>query len=99
MDGLFSHSVDGSNMFKTEPGMCSHSWGYHNIGNITLNDEMDGQMVRHYGTGDWVGCHFDKIMEVAFFSVNGQIVGEYAGKSSVLVEQNLMSDQANQSPI
>lgn len=64
-----------------------------------LNDEMDGQNVTRYRTGDRVGCHFDKIMEVAFFSVNGQIVGEYAGKSFVLMEQNLMSDQANQSPI
>lgn len=55
-------------------------------GDITSNNEMDKQGVRCYRTGDTVGCHFGKIKEVAFFTVNGQIVGEYERKSSI--EQN-----------
>lgn len=76
MDELFSHSVDGDNMFTSEPGTCGMSWGYHMNGDIMLNDEMDTQVVQRYGTGDRVGCHFDRTHEVAFFTVNGQIVGE-----------------------
>lgn len=68
--------MDGGDIFKTEPGMYGMSWGYSITGGITLNDEMDGQSVQRYKIGDRVGCHFNKIKEVAFFTVNGQIVGE-----------------------
>lgn len=70
-------------MFQTEPGMCGRSWGYQMFGDIMLDNEMDGQSVQRYGIGDSVGCHFDKIKNVAFFTVNGKIVGEYARKSYI----------------
>lgn len=69
-------------MFNAEPGMCGRSWGYHMTGDISFNDGIDRQKVRCYRIGDRVGCHFNRIEEVAFFTVNGQTVGEYA-KSSV----------------
>lgn len=62
-------------MLKTEPGTCGGSWGYQMNGDIALGDQIDGQSVQRYNVGDIVGCHFDKIKEVAFFTVNGQIVG------------------------
>lgn len=68
--------MDGGDLFETEPGMCGRSWGYSSIGDIGLNDEMDGQSVQRFKIGDSVGCHFDKIKEVAFFTLNGQILGE-----------------------
>lgn len=62
--------------FENRPGSCNLSWGYNSEGTILFDDRQDTQKVEGYGVGDVVGCHFDRTKYLAFFTVNGKIVGK-----------------------
>lgn len=38
-------------------------------------------MVETFGVGDIVGCHLDRIKNLAFFTVNGKVIGEQLSRS------------------
>lgn len=63
-------------MFERTSRGRDMSWEYSYQGRISFEDRDDTQSVESYGAGDIVGCHFDRIKALAFFTVNGRIIGE-----------------------
>lgn len=103
-DMFYEQTIIGSEIFNRAPGMHARSWGYSYEGHITLDDEMDSQKITGYRNGAVVGCHFDKIKAVAFFTVNGELVGGYLKQLqllpiSILKEVLIAMIQGNQSQI
>lgn len=66
----------GQTLLEGKPGVDNCSWGYFSSGAISFSDRLDIQEVEVFGAGDVVGCHFDRTKELAFFTVNGKVVGK-----------------------
>lgn len=61
---------------SVRPGYNDMSWGYSSVGYITFSDRLDTQRVETFGAGDIIGCHLDRIRGLAFFTLNGKVVGK-----------------------
>lgn len=75
-DALYSLTFGGQLESNDLPGMDDMSWGYSSSGSISFADRLDIQEVETFGAGDIVGCHFDRSKQLAFFTVNGKVVGK-----------------------
>lgn len=73
---MYRLTYGGQTLLEGNPGVDGCSWGYSSSGAISFGDRLDTQEVEVFGAGDVVGCHLDRIKELAFFTVNGKVVGK-----------------------
>lgn len=75
-DALLRLTYGGQLTLQNIPGVDEMSWGYSSSGSISFASWLDIQNVEPFGVGDIVGCHIDRIKHIAFFTVNGKVVGK-----------------------